>query len=184
VDDDALRQLFAAYQDGQLEAFERLYHALEGELKSFFSARCYDSGRVEDLLQETFLQIHRSRAGYLRGFPLRPWVYAIAKRVFLMHVRTVHRRESREATRFSREFEPVSAAQQDRVVSRVELGDALTQVSAGNRTAFLLHHWIGLSFREIGARLGIDHRAAKIRSSRAANQLRRLLQSEPSRSGD
>jgi len=38
-----------------------------------------------------------------------------------------------------------------------------------------MHHWRGLSFREIAATLGIDTGAAKLRSSRAAGRLRRLL---------
>jgi DNA-directed RNA polymerase specialized sigma24 family protein len=40
-----------------------------------------------------------------------------------------------------------------------------------------LHHSRGFSFREIAVKLGIRASAAKIRSSRAAGQLRKLLQS-------
>jgi DNA-directed RNA polymerase specialized sigma24 family protein len=80
--DDALRELMVAYQSGDLAAFDRLYFAIEQELRGFFRARCHDPYRVDDLLQETFLQIHRSRRAYLPGLPVRPWVYAIAKRVF------------------------------------------------------------------------------------------------------
>ena len=39
---------------------------------------------AEDLLQETFLQIHRSRAGWQRGRPVRPWAFGVAKNVWLM----------------------------------------------------------------------------------------------------
>ena len=89
----ALAALMAAYQDGRLEAFDGLYLALEAELRRFFTARCHDASRIEDLVQETFLQIHRSRRAYLRHLPVRPWVYAIAKRALLMHIRRMRRRE-------------------------------------------------------------------------------------------
>jgi RNA polymerase sigma-70 factor (ECF subfamily) len=174
-DDERLRALMTAYQDGDLGAFDRLYAALETELRGFLRARCHDPQRVDDLLQETFLQLHRSRRGYLPGLPVRPWVYAIAKRVFLMHVRKVRRRESRELTELSTVPEPEVPAAADRLADRSELVSALRQVPPDGRRAFLLHHWRGLSFREIAVRLGIAPGAAKLRSSRAGGRLRRLL---------
>jgi RNA polymerase sigma-70 factor (ECF subfamily) len=176
--EEALRALMIAYQGGDLGAFDRLYAALETELRGFLRARCHDPQRVDDLLQETFLQLHRSRRGYLPGLPVRPWVYAIAKRVFLMHVRTVRRRESRETTELSSVPEREVPAAADRLADRSELMSALRQVPADGRRAFLLHHWRGLSFREIAARLGIAPGAAKLRSSRAGSRLRRLLRDE------
>src|SRR5262245_11090899 len=182
--DDALRALMVAYQGGDLAAFDRFYAALEPELRGFLRARCHDPQRVDDLLQETFLQLHRSRRGYLPGLPVRPWVYAIAKRVFLMHVRKVRRRESREMTELSTVPEPEVPATADRLADRSELVSALRQVPADGRRAFLLHHWRGLSFREIAARLGIAPGAAKLRSSRAGSRLRRLLGEDEGESGD
>jgi RNA polymerase sigma factor (sigma-70 family) len=108
-------------------------------------------------------------------------VYAIAKRVFLMHVRTVNRREARETTELSAVPEREVPAAADRLADRSELLSALRQVPAEGRRAFLLHHWRGLSFREIAARLGIAPGAAKLRSSRAGSRLRRLLRDEEER---
>ena len=182
--DDALRALMVAYQAGDLDAFDRFYTALEPELRGFLRARCHDPQRVDDLLQETFLQVHRSRRGYLPGLPVRPWVYAIAKRVFLMHVRKVRRRESREATELSTVPEPEAPVQSDRLADRSELVTALRQVPPEGRRVFLLHHWRGLSFREIAARLGIAPGAAKLRSSRVGSRLRRLLRDDEGESGE
>jgi len=182
--DDALRALMIAYQDGDLDAFDRFYAALEPELRGFLRARCHDPQRVDDLLQETFLQLHRSRRGYLPGLPVRPWVYAIAKRVFLMYVRTIRRRESRETTELSTVPEPEAPAETDRLADRSELVSALRQVPPEGRRVFLLHHWRGLSFREIAARLGIAPGAAKLRSSRTGSRLRRLLRGDEGESGE
>jgi RNA polymerase sigma-70 factor (ECF subfamily) len=172
--DDLLRELMAGYQDGSLEAFDRLYAALQHELHRFFSVRCRDAQRVEDLVQEAFLQLHRSRRSYLRSLPVRPWVYAIARRVFLMYLRTAQRREFPEATSLADVAEPHAGAS-DGFIARLELADALGNVPVDGRRAFLLHHWRGLSFREIAIRLRIQPGAAKLRSSRAASRLRRLL---------
>jgi RNA polymerase sigma-70 factor (ECF subfamily) len=173
--DDYLRELMAAYQAGRLDAFDRLYFSLEAELRAFFRVRCRDAQRVDDLLQDTFLQIHRSRRSYLPGLPVRPWVFAIAKRVFLMYARKVRRREAPESTALSAVAEPQATTAGEHIALRVELADALTHIPAEGRRAFLLHHWRGFSFREIAATLGIEPGAAKLRSSRAAGRLRRLL---------
>ena len=182
--DETLRDLMVAYQHGDLGAFDRLYVALEAELRGFLRARAHDPQRVDDLLQETFLQLHRSRRGYLPGLPVRPWVYAIAKRVLLMHHRTVRRRESRETTELSAVPEPEVAAAADRLPERSVLVSALRRVPADGRRAFLLHHWRGLSFREIAARLGIAPGAAKLRSSRAGSRLRDLLRDDHGEADD
>src|SRR2546426_137876 len=66
----------------------------------------------------------------------------------------------------------------------VALEPELRQVPPDGRRAFLLHHWRGLSFREIAARLGIAPGAAKLRSSRAGSRLRHLLRGDEGESGD
>lgn len=172
--DGVLRTLMAAYQRGDLDAFDGLYGALEGELRGFFAARCHDRHRVDDLVQDTFLQVHRSRRSYRDELPVRPWLYAIATRVLLMHVRRVARRERPEVA--LPEIEPAAHADdQAAILTRIVVGRALARVPPDGRRAFLLHHWHGLSFRDIAARLGIEPAAAKVRSSRAAQRLRRLL---------
>ena len=174
-DERALCDSMAGYQEGHLEAFEHLYAALEHELRAFFRRQWQDAAHIEDLLQETFLQIHRSRRGYLRGRPVRPWVYAIARRVVLMHARRVRRREFPEKTRLQDVPEPASAATDEGLDARSQLTKALKSLPSDGRRALLMHHWLGFSFGEIAGRLQIDAGAAKVRSSRAVARLKRLL---------
>lgn len=178
-EDALLGELMAAYQAGRVDAFDQLYAALENELRRFFRHRSREADRAEDLLQETFLQIHRSRRGYLPGRPVRPWVSAIARHVLLMHIRKVHRRERPESTRLEAIAEPRADTAVNQLADRSQLASALQQVPAANRRTFLLHHWRGLSFREIADLLHIRPGAAKLRSSRAGRQLRTLLREDP-----
>jgi RNA polymerase sigma-70 factor (ECF subfamily) len=39
---------------------------------------------VDDLSQETFLQVHRSRAAYNPTYAVRPWAFGLARNIFLM----------------------------------------------------------------------------------------------------
>jgi RNA polymerase sigma-70 factor, ECF subfamily len=175
-EDPALRILMRDYQRGSVEAFDRLHDALAADLRAYLTALSRDVTRADDLLQETFLQMHRARASHTPGEPVRPWVFAIAKRVFLMARRSTARRERREHRSAAESAgAAIAGTEAERLHARQQVEWALRQASPDGRRAFMLHHLAGLSFKEIGERLGITTGAAKIRSSRAASFMRRLL---------
>lgn len=170
-----LRQWMADYQAGSAEAFDRLYAALAGDLHAYLTTLARDPTRADDLLQETFLQLHRSRASHIPGHPLRPWVFAIAKRVFLMQQRGAGRRTRRELNSGA-DITAQAGSTSDQLIARRQLEDALGRIPAERRRPFLLHHLFGFSFREIAAKLGINAGAAKVRSSRARQDIRTILE--------
>jgi RNA polymerase sigma-70 factor (ECF subfamily) len=88
--EDDLIVLMVRYQRGEMVAFEQLYQRLAPELRRFLAS----DGQADDLVQETFLQIHRSRHTYLPPRPVLPWVYGIAR-----HVRQMNRRSRWRHTR-------------------------------------------------------------------------------------
>jgi RNA polymerase sigma-70 factor (ECF subfamily) len=168
-----LRGLMVRYQAGEYEAFEELYGALHGRIRAQVRSRVRNTARADDLTQEVFLQLHRGRHTYDPAYPVLPWVFAIARHVLLMDLRTTGRRP-----RFvAQEETPEPAVQADAAgfVEGAPVRDALTRVSSEKREAMLLHHVEGWSFREIARRLGIRESAAKLRSSRGVKQLRNLL---------
>src|SRR5690349_16591841 len=93
-----LCRLMAGYLDGRLEAFDALYAALAPRLRSYLLAQCRDATLADDLVQDAFLQLHRSRRTYEPGRPVTPWAFAIARHVFLMHRRRTARRLRFEET--------------------------------------------------------------------------------------
>jgi RNA polymerase sigma-70 factor (ECF subfamily) len=172
-DEQQLRTLMVAYQQGAYEAFEDLYRALHGPVKGFLSRATLDRSRVDDLTQEVFLQVHRARHTYDAAYPVLPWVFAIARHVHLMDLRTRARRPryvSDEET-----AEPGVRADAERFLEGAPVRHALGQVSPDRRRALLMHHVGGWSFREIAQKLGVRESAAKLRSSRGLQQLRDLL---------
>src|SRR3954463_3375880 len=82
----------AGYLQGRLDAFDGLYAALAPRIRSYLLGQCRDRALADDLVQETFLQLHRSRRTYQPGRPVTPWVFAIARHVYLMHRRSTGRR--------------------------------------------------------------------------------------------
>jgi RNA polymerase sigma-70 factor (ECF subfamily) len=163
------------YQAGRLEAFDRVYAAIAGPLRRYLTALTRDAGEAQDLLQETFLQIHRSRHTYDRDLPLLPWVFAIGRHVFLMGLRAKRRRPISGAELVEEAEIPVPP-EVEGLADRLALRAAIARIAADRREAMLLHHVWGFRFREVGAIQGVTEGAAKLRSSRGMADLRRILE--------
>ena len=168
-----LQALMVGYQAGDLTAFDQVYVLLAPAIKGFLRRRLSTAAALDDLVQETFLQIHRARHTYDPAYPVTPWAVAIARHVWLMHCRTASRRlhasESIDDLALGVRADAAAFADRDAVRG------ALSRVSPGRRRPLIWHHILGLSFREIGARLGIREDAAKLRSSRGMADLRAAL---------
>jgi RNA polymerase sigma-70 factor (ECF subfamily) len=168
---EALEALMTAYQAGSMAAFDALYGRLAAPLLAYLTALTRDRPRAQDLLQESFLQIHRSRRAYRPGLPVRPWAFTIARHVWLMDRRARGRRPGFDAELPELPVPP----EVDGLAARDRLDRALEGVLPDRREALLLHHVWGFSFAEIGQMLGIRADAAKLRSSRGMADLRRAL---------
>lgn len=168
-------ELMVAYQAGDLKAFEAFYHRLSPKLLGYLSSLTWEPGLAEDLLQETFLQIHRSRHTYLPGRPVQPWAFAIARHVFLMDRRARARRRRIESDRVEELPEIPVPSFMAELGTRSELQQALAGLADDRREAVLLHHVWGFSFGEIGRMLGIREGTAKLRAHRAIGALRDSL---------
>jgi RNA polymerase sigma-70 factor (ECF subfamily) len=170
-----LVDLMTAYQRGQGNAFQSLYERLRPRLSLYLLHRTLDRTHTEDLLQESFLQLHRSRRTYLPGKPVLPWALAIARHVYLMDRRSSHRRSKHE-TQAEEALPDVSIPGEfEGVADRETLRRALLEIAPNQREVLLMHYTWGLSFKEIAGVLGIGRSAAKLRSHRGIRQLRRVL---------
>jgi RNA polymerase sigma-70 factor (ECF subfamily) len=163
----------SAYQAADRSAFERLYAILRPELLRYLGSLAGEPDWAADLVQETFLQIHRARATYEPGRPVRPWVYAIARNVFMMHRRKRARamRAETEAVVGASEI----AAESNGILNRRMLAQGLATLDAGHREPVRLRYLEDLDFAQISAHLGMTAGAARVRVSRALAALRRHL---------
>src|SRR5262252_8919539 len=172
--DQELRDLMSRYQGGSLEAFQEIYAQMAPGVRRYLLHLAAGSEIAEDLLQETFLQMHRSRAAYNPSYAVRPWVFGLARNVFLMNRRAARQwakiHESREDLP---EFPVLPDA--ERLGSRDEIRRGLAYLSPDQVEALLLHHEWGFSFEEIAGMLGITAAAARARASRGIADLRLAL---------
>jgi RNA polymerase sigma-70 factor (ECF subfamily) len=171
-----LTELMIAYQAGDLSAFKALYEILVDETRRYFARTHRDHGVTYDLVQDLFLEIHRSRRSYTPPLPVRPWVFGIARNVAARNRRLSRLQPSQSQDPSAERELAIASTHNVSPAEALDIENALTALPASTREPWLLHHVFGFSFDSIAARLGITVMAAKLRSSRATRALRLALQ--------
>ncbi len=174
-DTNSLEDMMSAYQNGSIEDFELLFAHLAPSLRRYLYGFVKDASLAEDLVQETFMQIHRSRHTYIPPRPVKPWIFAIARHTALIELRRRRRRAPEVLAMEDLPELPVEPAAHGEEGRQV-LNRALRDIPGIAQEILVMHHVIGFSFREIAAALGMTEGAAKVRAHRALRALRELIE--------
>ncbi|HEY6911694.1 MAG TPA: RNA polymerase sigma factor [Myxococcales bacterium] len=168
--------LMSAWVAGDARAFERLFARLAPRVHGFFLRSFRDRGVADDLLQVTFMKVHRARSQYRSGLPLAPWLFAIAARVRLDELRRRLRMPEdadEEALARAEEQAPRDPPPDPDVKDAVRA--ALQALPESQRAVIHLHRYEGMTFAEIAQVLGTTPGAVKLRAFRGYETLREQL---------
>jgi RNA polymerase sigma-70 factor, ECF subfamily len=172
-------ELMDAYAAGDPAAFEALFARVAPRVHAFFVRSFGDIALADDLLQVTFMKLHRARADYRRGSPLRSWLFSIAAHVRLDELRRRRRvREDVDAETVERTAggEPDGPeVASDRVDVATAVRAAVDRLPEGQRVIVHLHRLEGLSFADIARMLGMTEGAVRQRAFRGYVALRKDL---------
>ena len=139
---------------------------------------------ADDLLQQSFLKVHRARAAYVRGADPLPWIYSIAHRTFLDEARRRKRAvvrvgEGDELPEQPADLRGETADRRDEPRADPELVkaalDALAELPAQQREAVVLTKLDGKSVAEAAEIAGTSVGAMKVRAHRGYEALRKIL---------
>ncbi len=184
--------LMARYCDGDADAFRRLYARLAPRLLGYLLRMVRDRAAAEDLVQQTFLKVHRARAAYVRGADPVPWIFAIAHRTFLDDVRGKKRARVQVADDGA---PPDLAADITGAPDGTRDGDdgtreltaatlaALQTLPPAQREAVVLTKLGGKSIVEAAEIAGTTPGAMKVRVHRGYEALRKALGARPGSEG-
>jgi RNA polymerase sigma-70 factor, ECF subfamily len=177
---DQLCALMLSYARGRQSAFEPLYRLIAPRLNRFCLRLAADRTEAEDVLQETFLRLHRARATYIAGANVLHWAFAIARSAFIDRVRYRRRRpEDLGAQGDVAEDQTLRSAPgrgpEDALVTH-ELQRVVTleldRMSEKSRVAYVLMREEGLSAKDAAEILGTTPDVVKQRAHRAYDQIR------------
>lgn len=156
-------------------AFRALFDRYATKLHAWFVRSTRSDELANDLVQNTFLNVHRARTDFRQGSAFRPWLYAIAANTRRDHGRWRQRRPETalDPDRHPPAVSPQASTPEQRVVRR-----AVELLPPHERDVVLLRWYSGLTFPEIAASLGVTATAAKVRAHRAHKTLRGILLGE------
>jgi RNA polymerase sigma-70 factor, ECF subfamily len=174
----------ARYAGGDAKAFEIVYDVVAPRLAGYLRKRVREATRIEDLIQQTFMQMHSARGSFIPGAAVLPWAYAIARHLSIDSGRKARREIpydlSDDGDAGSPQGRPLvsSAPSGEDMVQARETGKhlaaAMATLSAEQRAALDLRTQ-DLSGAKIAFVLGTTSVGVRLRIHRALMTLRRAL---------
>jgi RNA polymerase sigma-70 factor (ECF subfamily) len=168
------------YANGDDSAFGDLYDLLAPRLYGYLMRQTHNTARAEDLVQQTFLQMHCARGRFIPGADVVPWAFAITRRLMIDGMRRGKREvlASDEDESFGPELVAVGLSAYDQVHAKqiaARIQRELLRLPESQRVAFELIKQDGLSLAEAADVLGISVSAVKVRAHRTYEALRAEL---------
>jgi RNA polymerase sigma-70 factor (ECF subfamily) len=148
-------------------------------------SRQHRGDRIEDIVQDVLLTVHRVRHTYDPARPFDAWLATIARR---RSVDAIRRRgrilavETKDDIAYETFADPGANKELDRTVRTSGLGEAIASLPESQREAIELLKVRDLSLREASQVSGKSIAALKVNVHRAIKSLRERLKGE--RSGD
>ena len=184
--------LMHAFAGGDAAAFTRLYDRHERATWRFIRHQlgAQHEGAADDVLQETWINVARAAPRYVATARFTTWLFTVARNRVIDHLRAqsnamlsidapLSGQDDDDGERWA---DRVAAEAADGPLARIESReqaeaflDALAQLPAPQRDAFMLQAEGGLSVAEVASATGVGAETAKTRLRYAKARLRTLL---------
>ncbi len=175
--------LMLRYKDGDTAAFEILYRRHTDPLYRYLLRLCRHRDTAEDIFQDVWGKIVKSRASYRPTAKFTTFLYRVAHNCFIDHVRRNKRHSNNTEMEVELHAHPGETLETatERSLAKERLAKALFDLPDEQRDAFLLHEEACLSIDEIAMVTGINRETAKSRLRYAVKKLRAAIDENPER---
>lgn len=183
-------QLLADHLSGVSGAFDQLVARYANELYGFLCRFVANSSAAEDLVQETFIQVHAAAGTFDRERSFKPWLYTIAANKGRDYLRSRGRRQEysidatpgdNEGAAPSSNLESGDETQPEHVEreeTQQRVRALVSKMPEHLRLILMLGYFQQLSYAEIAEVLGIPVGTVKSRLHAAVNQFAKLWRNE------
>ena len=168
-------------RDGDEDAVLGLVARFQHELVGFFYHLSWDQLIAEELAQDVFVNVFRSRARYQATAKVRTFLYRIAHNLWIDHLRRQKHHLSLDAEFGEQSLRLVDVlkapdAPEDNTgrdhTIRTRVQEALANLPEGQREVFILANNHGMKYQDIAAVLHIPEGTVKSRMHHAVRVLR------------
>jgi RNA polymerase sigma-70 factor (ECF subfamily) len=177
--------LMLRVRDGDVASFEVLLRRYRMPMVGYFRRMVRDHGLAEDLAQEVFLRVYKSRERYQPEARFTTWLYRIATNLALNAIRDRKDEVSNAAsddsdgpTILDRYVDPQPTVEQRLMQADRErlIRQAIAGLPDHQRTAVILHKYQEVDYRQIAGILRVSESAVKSLLFRAYETLRVRLE--------
>lgn len=177
-----LEDLIGLCQRGDAAAFQELFHRHRADVARLVHRMLGPSGELEDVVQEVFLQVHRSIRDFKGNSLFSTWLYRVTVNVVLMHRRAARSRPvfaEVAAAHPPADARPLPDEQVARLARIRAFQRVLDRLSPKKRAVFVLHELEGLPPAEIARIVGAPVLTVRTRLFYARRELAQMLREEP-----
>jgi RNA polymerase sigma-70 factor (ECF subfamily) len=180
-------EIMLELREGHLEAFDVLLGKYRKPIIHFMFRMVHNQAVAEELAQEVFLRVYRSRETYRAEARFSTWLYRIATNLGVNHARdtrhertasTVYLDEADSETGTTPDVADLTPGAEAGLLRKERLNAIRQQVMAlpdRQKTAVLMHKYEGLDYKQIGEVLKLSESATKSLLFRAYQTLRETL---------
>ncbi|MGA8089856.1 MAG: sigma-70 family RNA polymerase sigma factor [Terracidiphilus sp.] len=178
----SMQDVLTRARAGDEDAFAELYQRHKKRVLCICMNMVHNFSQAEDLMQETFLQVHRKLATFRAESAFTTWLHRITVNIVLMHLR----KRTLPVVSLDEMMTNVPGENVGRVVGtrdlaqagvtdRVAIDRAALNLAPGYRSIFLLHDVEGFQHEEIAAMLDCSLGCSKSQLHKARRVLRFAL---------
>jgi RNA polymerase sigma-70 factor, ECF subfamily len=172
---------------GDDSAYAFLIQKYRRPLVGFMYRMCHNPATAEELAQEVFLRVYRSRSSYEPSAKFSTWLYRIATNLAVNHARdtrherpenTVRLDEPDQETGTTPDLADQSLSAEEQLLKRERLAAIRSKVNAlpeRQRLAVMMHKYQQMDYRQIAAVMKLSESATKSLLFRAYETLREQL---------
>lgn len=180
--DDPARDLMIAFQRGDDAAFDRLIEVAKRDVFGLAYRYGLDEARADDIAQETFVRVWKSRASYQPTARFRSWLLRIAANLIVSESRT--RRRARAVPIATEEGDGPALADPkaeppggplERAELNAKIEQALDELPETQRIALVMNRFHDASYQEVATALSMSVEAVKSLLFRARQNLKERL---------
>jgi len=175
-------QLMSLFQEGDLDAFDVLYSRYYKRVFHFLFRFNQNTSDCEDLVQETFLRVYKSRDSYNHSSKFSTWIYTIAQnlsytqyrkkiRMDMVNFHTDELQQSHEVSENveNSDYDPDILFQRKSFLE--VFNKALESISGDFQEVVELRDLLGFSYEEISDKTGMPMGTVKSKINRGRHQL-------------
>ncbi|MCE3009154.1 MAG: sigma-70 family RNA polymerase sigma factor [Proteobacteria bacterium] len=163
-------KLMESYQMGSEAAFDILFQRHSGRVFGFLARRVTLKNAAEDLLQEVFFKLHRSKHLYNSTLPFSPWLFSVTRSVLLDFAKKKNLEDPSDIQYFDKIASEISPEENDG-----RLNKALEVLPLAQRQVVSQRVYDEQTFEEIATRLSTSPDNARQLFSRGVKKLREAL---------